>query len=125
MNNQRRFHLLICIVFLAIGFYLNNIYRPQTPNFLSEMGVDLFRIPVIISLLYIFRKKYLLSNFRKDILFILGFQLLIYIPDFWIRFGDGSTFILYKLLGLGASAAIAYLTFGIYEKSLRRQPQIP
>jgi len=117
MNNHQRFHLIACVIFFAIGIYFNNIYKLHSPNFLSEMGLDLVKIPIIISILYIFRRRYLFSSFWKDVLLLLGFQLVIHIPDFWISFENNNQFILYKILGLSAGALVAYIVYGVYEKS--------
>lgn len=82
LNQQRINYLLFTILFLAIGYCLNSVYRPYayTNNLtdfgLADAGNNLIFVPGIYFLLLLVHNKPFV-DYWTDILIILGFYILV------------------------------------------------
>lgn len=116
MKNYRIFHLICVVLFLSIGIYSTTFYKPETSTLFSQISPELFKVPVMLSLFFIIRKKYIFSAFWKDILLILAVETVLYIPDFLVH--TEIDFIIPTIFALSTGALISLITISFYEKTL-------
>lgn len=107
---------------MAGSIYLKNFDQPESLLYFPENGSRIFFIPALASGLYVFRRKHSSLSFLKFVLFAIGIDILVHIPEIW---EVSLSYMLRLILSMAIGGALSILAVGLYSRFKKPEVAVP